>query len=58
MLASLALRLHGICSAGEILHKRLAELKTLLLSRNYNKNVVNAALQKAKSLDKTLERKK
>ena len=50
---SLALRLVRICSTKELLNKRLEELKIMLLSRNYNKNVINAALSKAKTLDRS-----
>ena len=44
---SLALRLVRICSTEELLKNRLSELSDMLLSRNYNKNVVKAALKKA-----------
>ena len=44
---SLALRLVRICSQKENLKIRLEELKVMLLSRNYRKNIVNAAIDKA-----------
>ena len=49
---SLALRLVRICSTKQILKQRLEELKTMLLSRKYNKIVVNVALDKAWSMDR------
>ena len=39
-------------STKEILKQRLDELSDMLLSRNYNKNIVKAAIQKAESLDR------
>ena len=47
---SLALRLVRICSTKEALNKRFDELKMMLLSRQYNKNIVNAAVDKEKTL--------
>ena len=44
---SLALRIIRICSEVTDRDKRLAELKEMLLSRDYNKNVINAAIKKA-----------
>jgi hypothetical protein len=44
---SLALRLVRICSDRETLKKRLGELENMLLSRNYNRNIVKEALKKA-----------
>jgi hypothetical protein len=49
---SLALRLIRICSDKDDLEKRLTELKDMLLSRRYNKNIVNNAIEKAKNLDR------
>ena len=50
---SLALRLIRICSNKETLGRRLSELREILLTRNYNKNVVNAAIEKASKLNRT-----
>ena len=50
---SLALRLVRICSSKADLQKRLEELKTMLLSRNYNKGVINAAIKKALETDRS-----
>jgi hypothetical protein len=47
---SLALRLVRICSKKELLEKRMNELENMLLSRKYNKNIVKAAIQKAKEI--------
>ena len=44
---SLALRLVRIVSDKNQLKVRLGELKTMLLSRNYNKNVINSAIDRA-----------
>ena len=44
---SLALRLVRICSEQDTLLTRMQELKEMLLSRMYNKNIVNAALKRA-----------
>ena len=49
---SLALRLVRICSDKSDLEKRLVELKDMLKSRNYNTNIVNAAISKAKNLER------
>ena len=50
---SLALRLVRICSRQEDLRKRFEELRTMLLSRNYNKNVVNSAILKASKVQRS-----
>jgi hypothetical protein len=50
---SSALRLVRICSTKDLLNKRLEELKVMLLSRKYNKNIVNEALKKAKTINKS-----
>ena len=47
---SLCYRLVRICSEPETLHKRLQELKNLLLSRNYRPKSVNDAIEKAKKI--------
>ena len=39
-------------STKEILKQRLDELSDMLLSQNYNENIVKAAIQKAESLDR------
>jgi hypothetical protein len=49
---SLALRLVRICSSRENLKKRLEELKVMLLSRKYNKGVINAAIKRALEVDR------
>ena len=49
---SLALRLVRIVSERETLIQRMVELKLMLLSRKYNKNIVNAAINKALQLDR------
>jgi peptide-methionine (R)-S-oxide reductase len=49
---SLALRLVRICSTQELLDKRENELKTMLFTRKYNKNIINSAIEKAKKLDR------
>jgi hypothetical protein len=49
---SLALRLLRICSSRENLIKRLEELKVMLLSRKYNKGVINAAIKRALEIDR------
>ena len=41
------LRILRICSEPEDLKNKMEELKTMLISRNYNKNIVNPALAKA-----------
>ena len=48
----LALILVRIYSTEQILKQRLEELSAMLLSRNYNKNIVKAALQKASTLNR------
>ena len=55
---SLALRLIKIVSEKDQLEIRLTELKDMLVSRNYNKNIVVAAIEKAKLIprEKALER--
>jgi hypothetical protein len=50
VLYSLALRIVRICSSKETLDKRLSELEVMLTSRKYNKNVIKAAIVKAKSV--------
>jgi hypothetical protein len=55
---SLALRLVRIVSDKDKLKQRLIELKDMLLSRNYNKNIVNAAINRALQLDRTETLKK
>jgi peptide-methionine (R)-S-oxide reductase len=50
---SLALRLVRICSTKELLNKRLDEFKIMLLSINYNKNIINTAISKAKTIDRS-----
>jgi peptide-methionine (R)-S-oxide reductase len=49
---SLALRLVRICSSRVDLQKQLEELKVMLLSRRYNKSVINAAIKKALEVDR------
>ena len=49
---SLALRLVRICSDKSDLEKRLEELKNMLKSRNFNTNIINAAITKAKNLER------
>ena len=49
---SLALRLVRICSSTEALNKRFNELESMLLSRNYNRNVVRSAIERASKLDR------
>ena len=49
---SLALRLVRICSDPITLRKRLTELKDMLVTRKYNKNIINAAITKALSKDR------
>ena len=50
---SLALRILRICSSKEALDKRLTELSTMLLSRNYNKNVVKNPISRVKELERS-----
>ena len=47
---SLALRLVRICSQPRDLEKRFTELAQMLKSRDYNTNVVNAAIEKARNV--------
>jgi peptide-methionine (R)-S-oxide reductase len=49
---SLALRLVRICSEKADLERRLSELKDMLKSRKYNTNIINAAITKAKNLER------
>ena len=49
---SLALRLVRIVSNPEKLKQRLGKLKTMLISRKYNKNVVQEAINKVLTLDR------
>ena len=49
---SLALRLVRICSERHTLLKRCEELKVMLLTRKYPKNIINAAIEKALKLDR------
>ncbi len=49
---SLALRILRICSTREALETRLTELGGMLLSRDYNKNVINNAIAKVRDLDR------
>ena len=55
---SLAYRIVRICSEEETRDKRLAELKTMLLSRDYKAKLVDSVIQKAKNIprSKALER--
>jgi hypothetical protein len=39
-----------ICSSKDTLDKRLVELEKMLISRRYNKNVLKAAISKAKTV--------
>ena len=55
---SLALRLVRICSTPACLNQRLHELSVMLQSRNYNTNIVKAAIQKASLLDRSETLKK
>ena len=47
---SLALRIIRICSREEDRDRRLEELKTMLLDRDYKLGIVNAAIRKAKAI--------
>jgi hypothetical protein len=49
---SLALRLVPICSDANDLKKRFIELEQMLLTRNSNKNVIKAAIEKASNLNR------
>ena len=55
---SLCLRIIRICSEPEARDLRLAELKTLLLARDYRPGVINSAIERAKAIprEKALER--
>ena len=55
---SLALRLVRICSNEDRLKQRMTELKEMLLSRQYNRNVVNAAILKALTIPRAEALKK
>jgi hypothetical protein len=49
---SLALRLLRICSDKDDLSKRLTELKEMLISRRYNKNIIQDSIEKVTKLDR------
>jgi hypothetical protein len=49
---SLALRLVRIVSERDTLKQRLTELKSMLISRKYNKDIVNAAINRALQLER------
>ena len=49
---SLALRLVRICSERETLLTRCEELKQMLLSRNYNRNIIDSAIDRALKQDR------
>jgi hypothetical protein len=51
---SLALRILRICSTKATLEKRLKELGNMLLSRNYNKNVIKNAISRVESMDRSV----
>ena len=55
---SLCLRIIRICSEPEARDRKLAELKTLLLAREYRPGVINSAIERAKAIprEKALER--
>ena len=55
---SLAYRIIRICSNQNTRDKRLEELKQLLIERNYKKNIINSAINRAKQIPrkKALER--
>ena len=55
---SLALRIVRICSLSEDRDKRLEELKSLLLTRNYKSKLIDAAIQKAIQIPRTEALKK
>ena len=50
LMLHLALRLVRICSNRDTLLVRCEELKTMLISRNYRKNIVGVAIAKALSV--------
>ena len=47
---SLSMRIVRICSKPEVRDKRLAELKQLLLARNYPEKIVDSAISKARKI--------
>ena len=47
---SLCLRINRICPEPEARDRRFAELKTLLLSREYRPGVINSAIERAKAI--------
>ena len=49
---SLSMRIVRICSKPEVRDKRLAELKELLLARNYPEKIVDSAVSKARKIPK------
>jgi hypothetical protein len=49
---SLALRLLRICSDKKDLENRFKELEEMLLSRQYNKNIIKNAIQNVAKLDR------
>ena len=55
---SLALRIIRICSEIEVRDQRLAELKELLLAREYKSGLIDSAIKRAKEIprEKALER--
>ena len=55
---SLALRIVRICSLPEDRDKRLAELKVMLLERDYKPNLIEAAIERAKEIPRTEALKK
>ena len=55
---SLALRIVRICSLPEDRDKRLAELKSMLLERDYKPGIIDAAIEKAKSIPRSEALKK
>ena len=55
---SLALRIVRICSLPEDRDKRLAELKVMLLERDYKPKLIEAAIERAKEIPRTEALKK
>ena len=55
---SLALRLVRICNRKEDLIKRFEELAAMLISRGYNKNVIENAIERAEKIDRQVALKK
>ena len=51
---SLALRIVRICSEPEDREVKFEELKQMLISRHYNRNIVNAAIAKAKTVPREI----